>query len=165
MASDERKPWWRGARGEWLVIAQIALMLLVLLGPRSAGELPAWPAAPARAWPIAGVALAALGGALFLAGALHLGRGLTPLPYPKDGAALVQGGAYRLVRHPLYSGGLAFALGWALAVRGWLTLGYVLALFLLLDFKARREERWLVARHPEYAAYQRRVRRLIPFVY
>ncbi|MBM4118604.1 isoprenylcysteine carboxylmethyltransferase family protein, partial [bacterium] len=48
---------------------------------------------------------------------------------------------------------------------GWLTLGYVLALFLLLDHKSRREERWLVAKHPEYAAYKKRVRRLIPFIY
>jgi protein-S-isoprenylcysteine O-methyltransferase Ste14 len=38
-------------------------------------------------------------------------------------------------------------------------------LFLFLDLKSRREERWLCAKFPDYPAYQRRVRRLIPFVY
>ncbi len=42
---------------------------------------------------------------------------------------------------------------------------YVAALFVLLDVKSRREERWLVEKFPEYPAYQRRVRKLIPFVY
>ena len=48
---------------------------------------------------------------------------------------------------------------------GWLTFVYVAALFVLLDVKSRREERWLVEKFPEYPAYQRRVRKLIPFVY
>jgi protein-S-isoprenylcysteine O-methyltransferase Ste14 len=33
------------------------------------------------------------------------------------------------------------------------------------DAKARREERWLAEKFPEYAGYCRRVRRLIPWVY
>jgi protein-S-isoprenylcysteine O-methyltransferase Ste14 len=40
--------------------------------------------------------------------------------------------------------------------------------FILLaffDLKSRREEAWLVKRFPEYAAYQRRTRRLIPWLY
>jgi len=106
-----------------------------------------------------------LGGALLVAGLVRLGRGLTPLPYPKDDARLVQTGPFSLVRHPMYGGGLVLALGWAVYVQGWLTLGYVLALFVFLDAKSRREERWLAERFPEYAAYQRRVRKLIPFVW
>jgi protein-S-isoprenylcysteine O-methyltransferase Ste14 len=50
-------------------------------------------------------------------------------------------------------------------VSGWLTLLYVAALFALLDIKSRHEERWLAQKFPEYAAYQRRVRKLIPFLY
>jgi len=94
-----------------------------------------------------------------------LGRGLTPLPYPKDGAKFVQTGSFALVRHPMYGGGLMLALGWALFVQGCLTLGYVATLFAFLDAKSRREERWLAERFPEYTSYQRRVRKLIPFVY
>ena len=36
---------------------------------------------------------------------------------------------HRLVRHPIYSGGIFVAFGWALWVRGWLTLAYALILF------------------------------------
>jgi protein-S-isoprenylcysteine O-methyltransferase Ste14 len=39
----------------------------------------------------------------------------------------------------------------------------VLALF--FDAKARREERWLRQRFSEYARYEARVRRFLPWVY
>jgi protein-S-isoprenylcysteine O-methyltransferase Ste14 len=161
----DRPPWWRGSRGEWLVVAQVLLIGLVFLGPRRVHGQPEWAFPFPRACLTAGVALMVAGGALFLAGLLRLGRGLTPLPYPKDGAELVQTGPYALVRHPVYAGGLVLALGWALGVRSWLTLGYVAVLFVFLDLKSRREEAWLAQKFPAYPAYQRRVRKLIPFVY
>ena len=138
-------------------------MALVFFGPRTVRDLPAFPFPAASRW--AGLVLMLAGGALLAAGAARLGPGLTPLPYPKAGATLARTGAYAIVRHPIYSGGLGFALGWALWVRGWLTLGYVCALFLLLDLKSRREERWLAEQFPAYPDYQKRVKRLIPFIY
>jgi protein-S-isoprenylcysteine O-methyltransferase Ste14 len=57
------------------------------------------------------------------------------------------------------------AFGWALWLQGWLTCAYAALLFLLFDAKARLEERWLVEKFPSYADYQRRVRKLVPFVY
>lgn len=160
-----RAPWWKGTRGEWLVVGQVALIALVLLGPRTVPGWPAWVYPSPRVWPVAGTVLIVAGGALFVAGIFRLGPGLTPLPYPKDGAALIQQGPYALVRHPIYSGGIVICVGWALYVHGWLTLGYVVALFVFLDAKSRREERWLTEKFPEYAAYQQRVRKLIPFLY
>ncbi len=97
------------------------------------------------------------GGLLLFAGILRLGWGLTPWPYPKEGAPLIQTGPFALVRHPMYSGGLLLALGWVLFIKGWLTRGYVAVLFLLLDIKSLREEAWLMERFPTYAVYQRRV--------
>lgn len=155
--------WWKGARGEWLVAVQVLLMGLVFLGPRTVAGQPTWPFPLPHACPVLGGVLMALGAALLVAGLFRLGRGLTPLPYPKADLRLVQTGPFALVRHPMYSGGIVLALGWALFVQGWLTLGYVAVLF--LDVKSRREERWLAEKFPAYGAYQKRVRRLIPFVY
>ena len=153
--------WWKGERGEWYVVLQAGLFLLVALGPRSAPGLPAWlpPGSPLGAW--AGAALLSVGLALVIAGVVRLGRGLTALPYPKDDGTLIVGGAYAFVRHPMYSGGIFAAVGWALWVHGALTLCYAAALFVFFDVKSRREERWLA----EYAGYRGRVRKLIPLVY
>ncbi len=57
------------------------------------------------------------------------------------------------------------ALGWALLVHGWLTIGYAFALFLFFDVKSRQEEKWLRAKFSGYESYQRRVRKLIPYLY
>lgn len=160
-----REAWWKGTRGEWFVVAQVILIGLVFFGPRTVAGQPGWAFPFPRACPLVGGLLMVVGGILFVAGAVRLGRGVTPLPCPKDGAPLIQTGPYTLVRHPMYGGGLILALGWALCVQGWLTIGYWVVLFGLLDVKSRREESWLAGRFPAYEGYQRRVRKLIPFVY
>ena len=163
--NGESIPWWRGSRGEWFVVAQIVLILVVFLGPRTVPGLPDWPAPLARVSVVAGAVISLAGLALLLAGLFRLGPNLTPLPYPTSRATLIQTGPYRLVRHPMYAGGIALAYGWALFVRGWLTLAYATVLFLFLEVKATREERWLVDRFPDYPDYQRRVRKLVPFIH
>ncbi len=160
-----RTPWWRGARGEWYVAVQLVLIALVFFGPRTLPGLPAWPSPLSRISIFSGTALMVAGAGLLLAGLFRLGRNLTPLPYPKLHVTLVQTGPYRLVRHPMYAGGIALAFGWALLVRGWFTLGYATVLLTFLDLKSAREERWLAARFPDYPDYQRRVRKLIPFIH
>jgi protein-S-isoprenylcysteine O-methyltransferase Ste14 len=160
-----QKPWWKGARGEWLVVLQVVLIGLVAIGPRT---IAGWPASAfpfPRACLIVGCTLIAAGGVLGLPAFVFLGRGVTPMPYPKTGAPMVETGPYAIVRHPMYAGGFLVGLGWALCIQGWLTLGFVGALFAFIDFKSRVEERWLTEKFPEYAAYQRRVRKIIPFVY
>ncbi len=158
-------PWWKGSRGEWLVAAQFALISLVFLGPRTIAGRPAWQFPFPQLSAAAGILFIGIGAALLTSGAARLGHGLTPLPYPKDNARLVQTGPYSLVRHPIYSGGITITLGWSLYVHGWLTLAYVAALFLFFDAKSRREEKWLSEKFPEYPAYRERVHKLIPFVY
>jgi protein-S-isoprenylcysteine O-methyltransferase Ste14 len=163
--SSPRAPWWKGSRGEWYVVGQVVLFGVVLLGPRSAGTWPGWPPTVARVATTAGILLLVAGGALMLAAFFNLGRNLTPLPYPKAEGQLVDRGAYGLVRHPVYSGGIAAAFGWAFLVHGWLTVSYAVALAVFFDIKSRREERWLRAKFPGYAGYAKRVRKLIPFLY
>jgi protein-S-isoprenylcysteine O-methyltransferase Ste14 len=139
-------------------------MALVFFGPRHLpGGSDARTLAPARI--VAGAGLIALGGLLLASAAVRMGRSLTPLPHPGDQPRLIQSGPFRLVRHPMYGGGVLIAFGWALVVGSPLTLGYAILLLAFLDVKSRREERWLVEKFPDYAVYRRRVRRLIPFLY
>jgi protein-S-isoprenylcysteine O-methyltransferase Ste14 len=162
---ETRDSWWRGTRGEWYVAAQLVLIAVVFLGPRTLPGLPEWPAAVARALIFAGATLMVAGSCVLFAGLLRLGANVTPLPHPQPHARLVQSGPYRLVRHPMYAGGIVLAYGWALLVSGWLTLIYATVLLVFLDIKSAREERWLVEKFPEYPDYQRRVRKLIPFIH
>jgi protein-S-isoprenylcysteine O-methyltransferase Ste14 len=158
-------PWWKGARGEWYVVVQVGLFLLVVFGPRTWPGWPAWVAPFTWLGWMLGLLIGALGGLLALAGVFGLGTNLTAVPHPKDDAVLVTTGPYSFVRHPIYSGLIFAALGWALLVNGWLTLAYTLILFIFFDIKSRREEQWLREKYADYAAYQQRVHKLIPFIY
>ena len=156
--------WWRNSRGESYVAVQMVLVLLVFIGPRfgaGVGEAP-WSTITTAV----GVLIGGAGLVLGAAGVLRLGRkNLTPFPRPKHGAALVEDGVYAVVRHPIYGGLSLAALGWALARRSPPTLGLSILLFLFFEIKSRREERWLRQTFPRYAAYQHRVKKLIPLIY
>jgi protein-S-isoprenylcysteine O-methyltransferase Ste14 len=165
MTSGPHLPWCRGARGEWYVVAQLLLIGLVFLGPRTLQGLPDWPAALARISIYAGAMLILAGSCLFLAALVRLGSNLTPLPCPRPEATLVRTGPYRVVRHPIYAAGILLAYGWALMVGSWLTLAYATVLLLFLDLKSAREERWLAEKFPDYPDYQRQVCKLIPFIH
>jgi methanethiol S-methyltransferase len=156
---------WLGKRGEGYVVIQLILVGLVLLGPRTCPGLPDWPMAALRMALPAGIALIVLGVGLIVAGIVALGRNLAAVPRPKQGATLVERGPYRVVRHPMYTGAILIAFGWAFAVHGSLSLVYACMVVAFLVLKTAREERWLRAELIGYAEYERRVRRLIPFVY
>jgi len=141
---------------------QFLLFALIAAGPRN------WTGAalPGSAWTAAcGWGLLGTGIVTGLLAVFRFGTRLTPLPYPADGVPLLQTGVYRFVRHPMYFAAISGSLGWALVREGWLILVYAALLFLLFDRKSRREEAWLLERYPDYATYQKRTRRLIPFVY
>ncbi len=112
--SSHALPWWKNARGEWYVVAQIALFALVAVGPLLPDVALDLPAGLRNALIGAGLALLAGGGALALAGLLALDGNLSILPHPKAGAHLVERGPYALVRHPIYGGIILGAIGWAL---------------------------------------------------
>ena len=155
----------KGRRGEWYLVVQVGLLLLLFFGPRSCRGMTAWGSPYTWIGSLGGGALILAGFLLAATGAVNLGKNLTPLPRPKENATLVVSGAYRLVRHPIYSGITFMAFGWGLWLHSWLTIGYALLLFAFFDIKSRREERWLEEKFPEYAVYRKRVRKLVPFVY
>jgi protein-S-isoprenylcysteine O-methyltransferase Ste14 len=161
----ERPAWWKNTRGEWYVVLQTVLFALIALGPESIDVRPDLPSGVRMAALVIGVVLAGAGLLLALAGLWSLGDNLSVFPHPKDGATLVESGAYGVVRHPIYSGLITGAIGWALLNTSLVTLIYAGVLLVFFDVKSRREERWLSEKFPAYAAYQRRVHKLIPFVY
>jgi protein-S-isoprenylcysteine O-methyltransferase Ste14 len=143
-----------GRRGEGWVVLQVVLLAAIA----TAGTLgPSWPSST-RAVRMAVAVASALGGVCLFAGATaRLGRQITPFPRPVEQGSVQRGGAYGLVRHPMYGGVLLLALAWSfasspLALAPWAVAG------LFLDAKRRREEAWLVEAHPDYAEYQASVR-------
>lgn len=112
-----------------------------------------------------GAGLLLISAGVAVAGTIALGTNLTPFPKPGDQAQLVCHGIYALIRHPLYASVIAGSLGWALVWQSWPALAVAGALMVFFHAKARCEERWLRQRFPEYAAYQRQVRRFIPWLW
>jgi len=119
-------------------------------------------------WPRGGVALVftvtfvVVGIFVAVVAGLRLGRTLTPLPIPKDDGALVTGGIYRFVRHPVYSGVLLAALGalvWGASLPH--VVGFV-ALWGVLLTKVMGEEKMLGEKYSGYSAYAKATGRLFP---
>jgi protein-S-isoprenylcysteine O-methyltransferase Ste14 len=148
-----------GKRGEGWVVLQFLLIAAIVLVPRRSPEaFPNW-------LRYLGLPLMVAGAALGGAAALNLGSNLTPLPKPVENGQLVRGGAYSIVRHPIYLAVVLGMVGVSLlraSVGGLALCGLLFAFF---DRKASREEAWLSERYPDYAEYQQQVRRLLPWLY
>jgi protein-S-isoprenylcysteine O-methyltransferase Ste14 len=140
---------WSSRGGNW-VAAQITLMALTLV----AGALP--PGWGGAAVPLRGLgAMFALLGALLVAWAWRaLGPAATPFPVPRG--RLVATGPYAYVRHPIYTGGVLFFLGFALATSP-AALVLVVALAVFWRAKAGFEEELLEERYEDYDEYRARV--------
>jgi protein-S-isoprenylcysteine O-methyltransferase Ste14 len=151
-----------GPRGEGWFLIQVAILGAVAL---AGGVGPAW-FGPARVTgSVAGAALIGTGGLLAIRGVVDLGANLTVFPKPREHGRLVDTGAYRLVRHPIYGGLILGATGWGLATASPAALGGALVLAAFFDLKSRREEAWLSEQLEGYPAYRRRTRRLLPWLW
>lgn len=150
-------------RGGWWVAMQFVLFALIVATPTWIVPVPA--AAPGESFFVAGVLAMAAGMLVSVMGGLTLGKSLTPYPRPLAKSALRTTGIYAWARHPIYSGIILTALGWAICWQSLATLVWVPVLLLFFDRKAVREEIWLVKKFSGYAAYRRRVKKLIPGIY
>lgn len=149
-----------GPHGEGWVVIQVGLMFMAVVacatGPGWSGSAGAVPA-------IAGGAAALAGVALIVLASIELRGAFTPMPRPRDHAAFVDSGPYRFVRHPIYTGVLAAAVGGAIATASVPGMALAAVLFAFLQVKSRREEAWLERSYPAYAAYRARTPRFIPW--
>ena len=151
-----------GPRGEGWVVLQGAFFV----GVWAAGLLgPAWGDPWRTAGAAVGVALIALGVVGALLGLVGLRENLTAVPRPVEGGRLIDSGVYGVVRHPIYTAIVTAGLGWGLATASPMALLAAALLGCFFDLKAQREEAWLLAAYPGYAAYRARVRKLVPFLY
>jgi protein-S-isoprenylcysteine O-methyltransferase Ste14 len=138
------------------VIVQFALILLIIVLPSGR----AWQTSSAV--DLAARALEMAGLVVLLVGLVNLGRSLTPLPTPVPDGRLQSGGLYRYVRHPIYSGIMALAVGTAVrsgSIPVALCAGGLVGWFML---KARWEEERLRRRYPDYAPYASVTPRFVP---
>ena len=92
-------------------------------------------------------------------------RHLNAFPEPRRDARMVTAGPYRWIRHPMYSAALVMTL--ALVIDQPTLARGIAWLILLADLlvKLHYEETLMSRRFPEYVAYRKRTKRLIPLVY
>ena len=151
-----------GPRGEGWVALQ-AILFVAVIATGLAG--PTWAGTPRMIGALAGLALITGGVALIGGGIVGLRRQLTAFPRPVADGRLIDDGAFGVVRHPMYGGGLLFAIGWGLLTASLATLACAFVLAVFFDLKSRREEAWLAEAFPGYADYRRRTPRLVPWIY
>lgn len=151
-----------GPHGEGWFLLQL-LIFGAIAASGAAG--PAWGGWPREAGLVCGAGLLCCGSILSLRGVVDLRENLTPFPRPLLGARLVESGAYRLARHPIYGGLILGALGWGLFTASPLALLGTVALVGFFDLKSRREEVWLAEQFEGYGSYRSGTRRLLPWLY
>ena len=95
-----------------------------------------------------------------------LGRNWSGVVTLKGGHELITSGPYALVRHPIYTGLLTMFVATVIVlghVAGIIAMPFVFVSFWI---KLRYEEKLMLKQFPErYAAYQKRVKRIIPFIF
>ena len=145
--------------GFWVLSQGLLLLAVVLLAVRFRGERRHSVAV------ITGGILLSIGTGAALAGAIALGRNITPFPKPSEKAQLVRRGIFSLIRHPIYTGVMFASLGWALVWQSWPALLAASGLIPFFDAKTRREEKWLREKFADYGEYEKCVKRFIPWIY
>lgn len=148
----------RQLTGHLLVVSQFGLLLLlaVMAAPRvRQGQLPLMSLSLAGMSALLGVWTLAYN---------RLGN-FNIHPAPKASGALITGGPYRWIRHPMYSAVLLGAAAMAWLVEPSVGAAAWCALVLVLLTKASLEERWLRERHAGYAAYCQQCKRFVPWVF
>ena len=79
---------------------------------------------------------------------------------------VIMTGPYRIVHHPMYTGGLLFLLFAPLALGSYWALLFSVLLFVVIVFRLLHEEKFLIKNLPGYKEYREKTRyRLIPLIW
>lgn len=109
-----------------------------------------------------GILVLLFGALLTTTAVLQLNVHLSPFPSPLPGSKLIQSGAYKFARHPIYTGILMSFFGYALIVDSIYKVMIVVVLFVLFYLKTIYEEKKLIIFFPEYSEYKKRTGRFLP---
>lgn len=151
----------------WAKLLFLASLVLGFAGPAAAlAGLPALPGLDERWLHVAGLVVTVAGIAATLAAQLAMGTSWRVGVDPAERTDLVTGGAFALVRNPIFTAMAATTLGLTLMVPNAVALAAWLVLVLALQLQVRAvEEPYLVATHGEaYRRYAARVGRFLPGV-
>jgi protein-S-isoprenylcysteine O-methyltransferase Ste14 len=157
----ERTEW---RRGWWIWFPVAGFMFLVRRAILSSVSAALW-----QVTPLLGVvadAITVIGLLITLWARRMLGTNWSSSVVFKERHALIEGGPYRFVRHPIYSGVLLMLFGTMLVWGRLVGVAAFVVIVVGLSVKASLEERLLMRHFPEaYARYRQRVRAaVIPFV-
>jgi len=152
-----------------LAAAAIIIFAAVRLGRRAS-----FPAAVFFSHPLftptlilgwAGALLTAIGIGFAIWARVNLGRNWSSRPAMKEHHELVTTGPYAYVRHPIYSGIMLAALGTALTSNIF-GIGMSISTSIMFALRLNKEEKIMLELFPEqYPEYQKRTKRLVPFVW
>ncbi len=109
-----------------------------------------------------GAAVMIFGAVILIWALLQLRENLRVFPTPVEGGHLVDTGIFRYIRHPIYSGIIFMALGYAIYNSSFNHLVMALVIFLFFYIKARYEEQRLAQVYPEYEDYKLRTGMFLP---
>ncbi|WP_118976860.1 methyltransferase family protein [Taibaiella koreensis] len=114
-----------------------------------------------------GMILAVAGLLLRILAISQLGKSFTVDVQIAEGQQLRTTGLYAYMRHPSYTGILMAFSGLAITFSNWISLAVILVpIFWVFMYRIRVEEEALLAEFgPAYAAYCKRTRRLVPYLF
>jgi protein-S-isoprenylcysteine O-methyltransferase Ste14 len=144
-----------------IVVAYVVVVVVnVGFGMTSVGVIP-------PTWRWLGIGMMVAGLALRAWAMTTLGSYYTRTLRTVEAQAVVETGPYGVVRHPGYSASLLVWVGYAVALGNWiatiLTIGVLGAVYV---WRINAEEALLrTSLGNEYATYQHRTKRLVPFLY
>lgn len=111
---------------------------------------------------IMGLLISVLGVLMIVSCVIALNRSISAFPTPKENAELVRTGAYKYIRHPIYTGILLCCIGYSFFSENSLRFIVSILLMILFRFKAGYEESLLRKKFSRYTDYMQNSGMFLP---